>query len=141
VNRSLFLLLAALIGASPAAAQAPDCAVLARAECAPAAIRLPPVTRRLASQDTIPEIPDRWLGSDKLRHFFLSFGATGFARAGARAAGAGDASRWIGPAVAAAAGVGKELSDHARGWGFSLRDLVWDAAGIAAAALALRSTG
>jgi uncharacterized protein YfiM (DUF2279 family) len=96
---------------------------------------------RAPLQDAIPERPDRWFGSDKLRHFFLSFGTTAFALAGAEASGAGDAARWIAPAVAGAAGIGKELSDHARGWGFSLRDLVWDAAGVAAALLVLRDTG
>ena len=84
--------------------------------------------------------PDRWFGSDKLRHFFLSFGVTGFAFAGTRAAGAGEAADWIAPALAASAGFGKELDDHRRGWGFSLRDLVWDAAGIAAAVLVMKRT-
>jgi len=113
-----------------------------RVVCAgPADVRVRPVAGSAASQDTFPELPDRWFGSDKLKHFFLSFGTTGFAWAGAGTVGAGDAAGWIAPAVAGLAGIGKELSDRSRGWGFSLRDLAWDAAGVAAALLALRRTG
>ena len=82
--------------------------------------------------------PDRWLAPDKLRHFFLSFGSTGFAFAASRAAGADRDADWIASAAAALAGLGKEISDHRRGWGFSLRDLVWDGAGIAIAILILK---
>ena len=82
--------------------------------------------------------PDRWLAPDKLRHFFLSFGSTGFAFAASRAAGAGDTADWIAPAAAALAGLGKEASDHRRGWGFSLPDLLWDGAGIGTAMLILK---
>lgn len=82
--------------------------------------------------------PDRWFASDKLKHFFLSFGVTGFAYAGARLAGAGDAAVWLAPATAAVAGLGKEISDCRRAWGFSVKDLVWDAAGIVGAMLVVR---
>ncbi|MGD8276580.1 MAG: hypothetical protein PVH00_01080 [Gemmatimonadota bacterium] len=150
MNRARVLGLGVLIAtatASRAAAQTargprPACEVLARVECAaPTPVGVRPVPGRAVSQDRIPELPDRWIGPDKLRHFFLSFGTTGFARAGAEAVGAGDAARWIGPAVAGLAGIGKELSDRSRGWGFSLRDLAWDVAGIAMAVLVLRGAG
>jgi uncharacterized protein YfiM (DUF2279 family) len=142
----LAALLAATATTGSAAQQpvgGPSCSEsLVWAACAgPAAIRIRPVPGRAASQDTIPELPDRWFGSDKLKHFFLSFGTTGFVRAGAETVGAGDAARWIAPAVAGLAGIGKELSDRSRGWGFSLRDLAWDAAGVVAALLALKSAG
>lgn len=82
--------------------------------------------------------PDHWFAPDKLKHFFLSFGTTGFVFAGANAAYRNEAPGWIAPSVAGFAGLGKEMADRRHGWGFSFRDLVWDAAGIAAALAILR---
>ncbi len=143
VSLAVLLAAASPVAARQAVVRMPSCTEsVARTACArPAPVGFRPAPGRAASQNTTPELPDRWFGSDKLKHFFLSFGTTGFARAGAETMGAGDAARWIAPAVAGLAGIGKELSDHSRGWGFSLRDLVWDAAGVAAALLALRSAG
>jgi putative lipoprotein len=83
---------------------------------------------------------DRWFGDDKLRHFFMSFAATAYAYAGARAVGF-DAveSLPVAAGFAAAAGIGKEVHDRRRNWRFSAKDLVWDAAGIGAAVLLLLS--
>lgn len=86
--------------------------------------------------------PDRWLGEDKLRHFFTSFVATSLATSVARAAGAErDVSIAIGVTAGSVSGVWKEVRDLRDPSGrASVRDLVWDAAGVgAAAAVALRS--
>lgn len=82
---------------------------------------------------------DRWFGSDKPRHFWVSYAVTAFTFAAAHAAGADtDASLAIALPVAAAAGIGKETYDRRRGGRFSARDLVADALGIAAAYFLLR---
>lgn len=89
-----------------------------------------------------PQVPpDRWLAPDKLRHFFLSFGATGVSWATLDAAGAGASADWLAPSLTMVAGLAKEIVDHGRGWGFSLKDLVWDAAGVLVAVIAMRETG
>lgn len=88
-----------------------------------------------------PTPPDHWLAPDKLRHFFLSFGATGVAWTTLDAARAGDAADWLAPSLTMMAGLAKEIVDHGRGWGFSLKDLVWDAAGVFVAMVAMRETG
>jgi uncharacterized protein YfiM (DUF2279 family) len=80
--------------------------------------------------------PDRWLAEDKWKHFFTSFVATTLAASGARAAGV-DAQRslWAGVGVGMGVGVWKEVRDHRLPHGhFSVRDLVWDAAGVGVAA-------
>lgn len=77
---------------------------------------------------------DRWFAEDKLKHFFVSYAATGLSFAIARTAGLdGSDARRAAVVAAAAAGLGKEFVDRGRGHGFSVRDLVWDGAGIAAA--------
>ncbi len=114
------------------------------------ALLVTPATRanadRAASPETWPtegagihavtvqsERPDRWFGEDKLKHVLLSCGVTNFAFAGARALGLGGQDAVRGAVVAAlVAGVGKEVSDRQRGRGFSVKDLVWDIAGIGA---------
>lgn len=78
---------------------------------------------------------DRWLGADKARHFFLSFGGTSLAFGAARTAGLGreDGLR-LAAGLGIAAGVWKELRDASReGETASLKDLAWDLAGVAAA--------
>jgi uncharacterized protein YfiM (DUF2279 family) len=82
---------------------------------------------------------DAWLGADKFQHFGMSFAITAYGFGAARTAGldTGAALRVALP-VAAAAGVGKEIHDRGRGGPFSVRDLVADALGIAAAWLILR---
>jgi uncharacterized protein YfiM (DUF2279 family) len=74
---------------------------------------------------------DRWLAEDKLRHFGMYFAATGFAYGGARFLVEPDVARLAAAAAALAAGVGKEIHDVRAGYGFSLKDLAWDAAGVA----------
>jgi uncharacterized protein YfiM (DUF2279 family) len=83
------------------------------------------------------ELPrDRWFGEDKLRHFFASLVVTSISASAARAAGFDhDQSLAAGVGVGVAAGVWKEIRDHRRpGGSASVRDLVWDLAGVAAAA-------
>jgi len=78
-----------------------------------------------------PAAPDAWLAEDKARHLFASLALTAVTFGGARAVGVEwpDAGIAAG-VVAGGAGFAKELSDRARGRPFSVRDLVWDAAGI-----------
>jgi hypothetical protein len=106
---------------------------LAPAALAPqvAALDVPPVRT--------PAPADAWLGSDKFRHFWVSFAATAYGFGAARAAGAetGDAL-YIAVPVAGAVGLGKEIHDLRRGGIFSVRDLVADGLGIAVAWLVLR---
>jgi putative lipoprotein len=80
------------------------------------------------------EPPDRWFGEDKLRHFFASFVATSLSASAARAAGLDvRTSAAVGAGFGAATGAWKEIRD-ARGAGDpSLRDAVWDAAGVGGA--------
>lgn len=75
--------------------------------------------------------PDRWLAEDKVRHFAMSFAVTGMAFGGARVMLDAAAARNTAVAFAALLGVGKELMDARRGGPFSLKDLAWDAAGVA----------
>jgi uncharacterized protein YfiM (DUF2279 family) len=80
---------------------------------------------------------DRWLGEDKFQHFFASFAATAVATGAARAAGL-DASSSIavGAGTGAALGIWKEIRDERiPGRRASFRDLVWDFAGVGAAAI------
>lgn len=78
---------------------------------------------------------DPWFAEDKLKHFVASFVVTSLTVSGARLAGADhDTSIWIGVGVTATAGVAKEFRDVRRQSIFSYRDLLWDIAGITAAA-------
>jgi uncharacterized protein YfiM (DUF2279 family) len=84
---------------------------------------------------------DRWLAPDKVKHFFLcafiesvSYGALRAARVEhgtALGAAAG---------ITLAAGAAKEVHDRHVAGDFSAKDLAWDAAGAAAAAVALDHT-
>ena len=83
--------------------------------------------------------PDTWFGSDKLKHFFVAaftqsvtYSALQAARVHHDAALAG---AW---AVTGAVSVAKEVHDR-RSYGlFSVKDLVWDAAGAGTATLLIR---
>ena len=80
------------------------------------------------------EAPDRWFAEDKAKHFATSFAATTLAASGARMVGleARDAA-YAGAGTAAVLGVWKEVRDaRTPRASASLRDLVWDGAGIAA---------
>jgi uncharacterized protein YfiM (DUF2279 family) len=74
---------------------------------------------------------DPWFGSDKFRHFLLSYAVTAFTFASLRSGGlGGDDALAGGMAAAAVAGLGKEAHDRRRGGLFSGRDLVADGVGI-----------
>ena len=80
--------------------------------------------------------PDKWFGSDKLKHFFMAAFTQSVAYSALQAARVRHdqavAGAW---AVTATVSVAKELRDR-RAYGlFSVRDLVWDAAGAGAATL------
>jgi len=83
---------------------------------------------------------DRWVGEDKWKHFFASFVITSMAASGSRAAGADvEPSMWIGAGTGTAFGVWKELRDIGRdGETASVKDLVWDLAGVGAASAVMR---
>jgi uncharacterized protein YfiM (DUF2279 family) len=80
---------------------------------------------------------DRWIAEDKFKHFFNSYVATVLAASGARVAGL-DArqSLAVGVGVGAGAGVWKEIRDaRLPGGSASVRDLVWDFAGVGVGAV------
>ncbi|HUG42142.1 MAG TPA: hypothetical protein VMM12_16860 [Longimicrobiales bacterium] len=74
---------------------------------------------------------DPWLAEDKLQHFSLSFGATAMGYGGARFLLEPDAALVTAGATALGLGIAKELMDVRSGAWFSVKDLVWDAAGVA----------
>ncbi|HVF40147.1 MAG TPA: DUF2279 domain-containing protein [Gemmatimonadaceae bacterium] len=84
---------------------------------------------------------DAWTGPDKVKHFFISAFIESFAFATLRAAGAEqNTALAAGLAVTAAAATGRELHDRKTKGIFSIPDLLWDAAGAAAAFLLLTNT-
>ena len=83
--------------------------------------------------------PYGWFGSDKLKHFFMAAFTQSVSysvlQAGRVEHDRALATAW---AVTAAVSIAKEVHDR-RSYGlFSVRDLVWDAAGAGAATLILR---
>ncbi len=96
-----------------------------------------PSTRPLQA---VPEVPaDRWLGEDKLRHFALSFAATEMVYAGSSFGLDGDAALPAAAATGLALGIAKELRDRRAGLHFCLKDLAWDAAGVALGVVLVRN--
>jgi uncharacterized protein YfiM (DUF2279 family) len=82
---------------------------------------------------------DRWLSPDKAKHFFLAAFVQSVTYSSLRTAGlTGDASLAGASAVSVSASIGKEVRDRRQGGVISAKDLVWDAAGIAAASVVLR---
>ena len=85
--------------------------------------------------------PDPWFGTDKVRHFFTSAAVQGLGYGALRSADLDHPESLLGAsALTAILGLGKELHDRRRGYGFSVRDLVWDAAGAAAISALLAKT-
>jgi uncharacterized protein YfiM (DUF2279 family) len=78
-----------------------------------------------------PPGADAWFAEDKLRHFAMSFATTAFAYAGVRPALDPDAALIVAGTAALLAGIGKELHDARAGSTFSLKDMTWNAAGVA----------
>jgi uncharacterized protein YfiM (DUF2279 family) len=101
-------------------------------------VPLRPLPLEIHRQETAA--PDHWLGEDKFRHFAMSYAITAFAYAGTRTVLDRDAGISIAIAAGSAAGLLKEFRDRSVGQPFSLRDLVWDAAGVALACVLVRQT-
>jgi uncharacterized protein YfiM (DUF2279 family) len=84
---------------------------------------------------------DSWLGTDKIKHFFMAAFVQSAAFSAARALGAsGSSAQVIGGLTTSVAGIGREVYDHRKGRIFSVKDLSWDAAGGVTAAALLRRT-
>ena len=84
---------------------------------------------------------DRWLGTDKVKHFFMSAFVQSASYASLRAAGASHGPALLGATgVTLTLGIGKELHDRNTPSDFSVRDLVADAAGAGAATILLNHT-
>ena len=84
---------------------------------------------------------DRWFGTDKVRHFFVSAMLQSLGYGTLRALDVRHGSALAGASVITAGfGIGKELSDRRHGRNVSARDLIWDAAGAGAASLLLVRT-
>jgi uncharacterized protein YfiM (DUF2279 family) len=112
-----------------------------------------PAAGRLIAPIAIPEAPaeigirqeqarvDAWFAQDKVRHFFTSYAAAAFIFGAATAADLdSDTGMAVSIGTAGVLGVGKEVHDRRRGGWFSVRDLVADALGLAAAYVTLRQT-
>lgn len=84
-----------------------------------------------AAPGLAPPTEDRWVAEDKVQHFAMSFATTGMAYGGGRLVLDAEPARIAAASLAVTLGVGKELVDARSGGPFSLKDLVWDAAGVA----------
>jgi uncharacterized protein YfiM (DUF2279 family) len=82
---------------------------------------------------------DAWIGEDKFRHLALSYMVTATVAAGARTFTDRDDSIIAGAALGLLASVGKEIVDRKKG-SWSVRDLLWDMAGITLAVLVEQQT-
>lgn len=93
----------------------------------------------MASTDTVsprPAARDPWLGADKVKHGVFAFALQSSAYAAVRLVAPHRESIAAATAFTLTLSVLKERSDRGR-TGFSVRDLVWDAAGIAVASVIL----
>ncbi len=92
----------------------------------------PAVALEHTALDPAARPADAWLGEDKARHFLMSFAVTTLGYGVGRTVGLdAEQARLAGAAGSAVAGLGKEVYDDRAGTFFSVRDLVWDALGIA----------
>lgn len=95
---------------------------------------------RLALALSIVAPPDHWFGSDKLKHFFMSAFTQSVTYSALQAARVRHdralAGAW---GVTAVISVGKEVHDRHTTGLFSVRDLVWDAAGATAATVIIHN--
>jgi uncharacterized protein YfiM (DUF2279 family) len=112
-----------------------------------AALCAPPdstVARRIThprAEQGQPAAPDRWFGTDKVKHFFMSALIQSSAYSLARSADASRSNAQIAAGVASVAfGVAKEVRDRRQAKVLSVKDLIWDGAGALAAAALLNGT-
>ena len=84
---------------------------------------------------------DRWFGADKAKHFFMAAFVESAAFSGLRLTGMRPHAA-LNTAVGLTGGlsVGKEVYDRFSGGDPSFKDLTWDGAGMAAAAVLLHQT-
>ena len=88
-----------------------------------------------------PKQPDPWFSPDKAKHFFVSMFVESFSFSVLRAAHANRGASLAGAAaLTAGVGVGREIYDYYHPGTPSVKDLTWDAAGIATAAMVLHQT-
>ena len=81
---------------------------------------------------------DSWFGADKLKHFFVAAFTQSVTYNALRLSGAGHGISLAGASAATATvSLGKEFHDRRRSNLFSVRDLVWDAAGAGTATFVL----
>lgn len=78
---------------------------------------------------------DRWLGEDKLKHFAFSYLITSATAGSARLVADRNTSVVTGAALGLVAGIIKEIHDKRANRSASYKDILWDAAGIAAGVL------
>lgn len=84
---------------------------------------------------------DRWFGSDKVKHFFLSAFVESVSYSALRAVNVRhDPALIAASSLTLGVGIGKEIYDHHSYGHFSVKDLTWDVAGNAAAATVLAHT-
>ena len=85
--------------------------------------------------------PDPWLSPDKAKHFFASVFVESVSFSVLRASHASRSTALAGATIfSLGVGAGREIYDYYHPGTPSLKDLAWDAAGIAAAAIALHQT-
>lgn len=90
---------------------------------------------------SLPPTLDRWFGADKVKHFFMSALVQSTVHSTARVVGIDRApSQILGGVAVMGIGVWKERQDRRAKKPFSLEDLLWDAAGGAAAGALLNGT-
>ncbi|MGH7622601.1 MAG: DUF2279 domain-containing protein [Gemmatimonadaceae bacterium] len=84
---------------------------------------------------------DRWLGTDKIKHFFISAFVESVSYSALRAVHVKhDPALVSASALTLGVGIGKEIYDYQSYGHFSVKDLTWDAAGNAAATTVLAHT-
>ena len=77
---------------------------------------------------------DPWFGADKLKHFFIAAFTQSVAYNALRLGGVRHGGSVVGATtVSFGVSIGKELFDRKRSGLFSVRDLIWDAAGAGTA--------
>lgn len=143
MRRAVAALALQIILAGPLAAQASDPGNLPRRTLS-SELRLLPSERVPGEpwrEEQQQALTDPWFGPDKVRHFFTAAAAQALGYAALRSVDVEHDGSLIGASILTAVlGVGKELSDRRKGYGFSVRDLVWDAAGAAAISVMLVRT-
>jgi uncharacterized protein YfiM (DUF2279 family) len=97
-----------------------------------------PLALALALQAPVTPPKDHWFGADKLRHFFVAAFTQTVTYSVLQAAKVKhEPALASASAVTAVVSVAKEVHDRRTTGLFSIRDLVWDAAGAGAATLLL----